>query len=130
MPEKHTYEYAIIRYVPQVEREEFINVGVILFCKQKQFLEVKYHVNARKLAAFSSPYSPHELEQFLHTWELICKGDERGGAMARLEAPERFRWLTAVRSTIVQSSQVHPGLCTHPQSVLDKLFKQYVWIQE
>ena len=130
MPEKHTYEYAFIRYVPQVEREEFINVGVILFCKRMKYLEVKYQVDPRRLKAFSSVYSAGDLEQFLQTWALICNGDERGGAIAQLALPERFRWLTAIRSTVVQCSNVHPGLCTDPKAVLEKLFNQYVWLQE
>lgn len=126
MPEKHIYEYACIRYVPRVEREEFINVGVILYCKATQFLGVKYEVDAKRISAFSAALSPEQLGIHLHTWELICRGDKEGGKIAELDVAGRFRWLTAVRSTIVQSSKVHPGRCSQPSQVLDRLFHQYV----
>ena len=126
MPEKHIYEYAFIRYVPRVEREEFINVGVILYCKAKQFLGVIYEVNAQRIQAFSSALSPEQLERHLHAWDLICQGDKEGGKIAELDVASRFRWLTAVRSTIVQSSKVHPGVCSQPSQVLDRLFHQFV----
>lgn len=127
MPDKHIYEYAIIRYVPRVEREEFINVGVILYCKATQFLGVKYQVDAKRMEAFSSAISPRKLEKHLHTWKWICQGDSKGGKIASLDIGSRFRWLTAVRSTIVQSSKVHPGLCSQPDHVLDTLFTHYVF---
>ena len=126
MPEKHIYEYASIRVVPRVEREEFLNVGVILFCKRKAYLEMKYLINPKRLAAFSSDLDLEELESYLHSWDLICKGDPQGGKIAALDAPGRFRWLTAVKSTILQCSKVHPGCNTSPSEVLEKLFHEYV----
>lgn len=126
MQEKHIYEYACIRVVPQVVREEFLNVGVILYCKRKQFLRVKYHLDAGRLQAFSPQLNPDQVAQYLRAWDWICQGSPEGGAIARMDAPSRFRWLTAPRSTIIQCSKVHPGKGCDPETVLERLFDQYV----
>ena len=126
MQEKHLFEYATIRVVPRVEREEFLNVGVILYCAAENFLRVKFEVNRTKLAAFDCEVETAELEKRLVAFEQICKGEESGGEIARLPLSQRFRWLTAVRSTVVQTSPVHPGLCTNANETLEGLFNELV----
>jgi len=126
MPDKVTYEYAIIRIVPKVEREEFMNIGVILFSKRKKYLRLKYQINAPKLTAFSPNIDPEAIEEYLKAWEQVCEGYPKGGAIGQLELPVRFRWLTAPRSSIIQSSRVHPGLCNDPDQILEELFESYV----
>ncbi|MGJ8593754.1 MAG: DUF3037 domain-containing protein [Aquaticitalea sp.] len=126
MQNRVTFEYAIIRVVPRVEREEFFNVGVILFSKRKKFLGVKYHIDKKKLEAFSDQLELEILENHLEAWKLICAGDPSGGTIGKLEVSDRFRWLAACRSTIIQSSKTHSGLCHDPQIELEDIFNKYV----
>ncbi|WP_266205342.1 DUF3037 domain-containing protein [Pontibacter kalidii] len=126
MQEKHLFEYAVIRAVPRVEREEFLNVGVILFCSSKGFLQTKYALNENRLCAFFPGIDLQELRERLCAFEKVCAGRKEGGPIGQLGTASRFRWLTANRSTIVQTSQVHPGLCDNPQETLDRLFEQLV----
>ncbi|TSE10550.1 MULTISPECIES: DUF3037 domain-containing protein [Aquimarina] len=126
MQDKVTFEFAVIRFVPKVEREEFFNIGVILFCKRKKFLGVKYHVNKSKFEAFSNDFELKLLEEYLKSWKLICKGQPSGGAIGEFELADRFRWLAASRSTVIQSSKTHPGLCSDPEKELEDLFERYV----
>ncbi len=126
MSNKVSYEYAIIRVVPKVEREEFINVGVILYSKRKKFLDLKYQVEADRLKAFAPDLDLALIRSYLKAWDLICQGGKAGGPIGQLEIQVRFRWLTANRSTIIQSSAVHPGLCDQPEKVLKQLFEEYV----
>lgn len=126
MHDKYVFEYALIRMVPKVEREEFFNVGVILYCKRQKFLDVRYHLDPRKLALFSKDLEFEELNSYLHSWKLICEGAPAGGAIGLLELSDRFRWLTACRSTMLQSSDTHSGLCEDPQQELDCLFETFV----
>lgn len=123
---KVTYEYAIIRVVPKVEREEFLNIGVIVFSKRKRYLEMKYHIDEKRLKAFSSAVDVELIQDYLKAWELVCKGGPNGGKIGAADMPYRFRWLTASRSTIIQSSRPHPGLCEAPQQVLEHLFEKFV----
>ena len=126
MPDKFIYEYAIIRVVPKVERGEYINVGVILFSKMKNYLDIKYHMNEDRLNAFSTDIDVVELSEYLKAWDAVCKGNEEGGAIGKLPIQVRFRWLTAKRSTIIQSSPVHSGLCGDMEELLDRLYSNYV----
>ncbi|MGD1892131.1 MAG: DUF3037 domain-containing protein [Cyclobacteriaceae bacterium] len=126
MPEKQVYEYAFIRYIPKVEREEFLNVGVIVFCKGQRFLRMKYQLDTLRLQAFTPELDPTELKEYLEAWDAICQGKAKNQPIAQLDPASRFRWLTATRSTIIQSSKVHPGLCSNPEAVLDDLFAKYV----
>ena len=126
MQGNHLFEYAVIRIVPRVEREEFLNVGVILYCKKLQFLRVMFTVDTTRLQAFAGYLDMEALHEHLCAFEKICTGDESAGEIAKLDMPSRFRWLTATRSTIVQSSKVHPGLCADPQQTLQKLHAQLV----
>lgn len=126
MHDNLVYEYAVIRVMPRVERGEFINVGVILFCKRKRFIRMKYHLDARRLKALFPELDIEEVAEYLKAWDLISQGHKEGGPIAQLEVPDRFRWLTAVKSTILQSSRIHPGLCESPEDVLEGLFEKYV----
>lgn len=126
MQEKKLFEYAIIRVVPKVEREEFLNVGVILFCASQKFLQVKYELNRPRLLAFSEKLDIDEIQEYLLAFEAICKGGKAAGPIGELPIAERFRWLTANRSTIIQSSKVHPGLCTDAAEMLEKLYCEMV----
>lgn len=126
MQDRVTFEYAIIRFVPKVERGEYFNVGVILFSKRKKFLGVKYKVREGLLKAFSSEMDIETLNNYLKSWELICDGNKEGGPIGQLELSDRFRWLAASRSTIIQSSKTHPGLCHDPQKELDNIFIENV----
>lgn len=126
MQDKVTFEYAIIRVVPKVEREEFFNVGVILFSKRKKFLGVKFHIDQKKLKAFSEDLESETIYAHLKAWQLICEGKSEGGTIGNLELSDRFRWLAACRSTIIQSSKTHSGLCEDPQKELDSIFETYV----
>jgi hypothetical protein len=126
MPEKHIFEYAVIRIVPKVERGEFLNAGIIVFCKQKKYLAMRYLVDAKRLQVFSPDIDVEEIAQYLAAWDLICKGSPQGGEIAQRDLGERFRWLTAVKSTVLQCSKVHPGLCDDPEYILQDLFRKYV----
>lgn len=126
MPEKHLFEYAVIRYVPLVEREEFINVGVVLFCKKLQFLRAKFNIDEQKIMAFHADADIAQLKEYLGAFSLIAEGNKNGGPISKLDPPSRFRWLTATRSTIVQTSKTHPGLCGDMEQALEKLFTQLV----
>jgi hypothetical protein len=126
MQANNLFEYAVIRVVPQVEREEFLNVGVILFCPKLKFLQCLCAVDEERLCSFSSRVDIDELKGHLHSYVEICRGSKTGGPIAQLDMPSRFRWLTATRSTVVQSSKVHPGLCIDPQETLEKLYSELV----
>ncbi|RYD71130.1 MAG: DUF3037 domain-containing protein [Sphingobacteriales bacterium] len=126
MQGKHLFEYAVIRYVPRVEREEFLNVGVIVYCKSKGFLQVKYALDEMRLKHFFANADMEELEQRLQTFTKICEGKKEGGTVGYFPVAERFRWLTANRSTIVQSSAVHPGFCDDGDKMLNHLFEKLV----
>jgi len=126
MQEKHLFEYAVIRVVPRVEREEFLNVGVIVYCHSQRFLKTKFQIDRERLQAFCSYLDLGELKEQLYAFEQICLGAAEGGMIGRLPIASRFRWLTAARSTIVQTSPVHPGLCTDAFKTLAKLHAQLV----
>ena len=126
MQDSHSFEYAIIRVVPRVEREEFLNVGVILYCRTHKFLHSRIHVDEKKLLMLSDAIDMNDLQDHLHAFEAISNGTDSSSPIAKLDMASRFRWLTAVRSTIVQTSKVHPGMCTDPMEKVNKLFEQYV----
>jgi hypothetical protein len=126
MQENHLFEYAVIRAVPMVEREEFINIGVVLLCTKEKFLQMKFELNEQRLQVLCKSIDMEELREQLHSFERICKGGKEGGVIGQLSLPERFRWLTAARSTVVQCSKVHPGLCTRAGETLDRLYRQLV----
>ncbi|UGU14747.1 DUF3037 domain-containing protein [Sinomicrobium kalidii] len=126
MQEKRLYEYAVIRLVPRVEREEFLNTGIVLFCKEMSFLKTLYRIDEGKLKLFACETDREQLEENLQSFDKICRGSKDGGPIARLDLPSRFRWLTAVRSSIIQTSRPHPGFCTDPDVTLHQLFEELV----
>ena len=126
MQEKELFEYAVIRIVPRVEREEFLNVGVVLFCAKQRFLKAVFDLNPQKLAAFCVQLDIDEIKNYLAAFEQICVAGPGSGPIGKLAKHERFRWLTATRSTVVQTSKVHPGLCENPEEMLQKLYGNLV----
>lgn len=126
MQERVLYEYAVIRVVPRVEREEFLNVGVVLYGATAKFLQVRYLVSASKLALLAPLLEISEIDEHLAAFDRIAKGDPTAGPIALLPVPERFRWLTATRSTIVQTSKVHSGFCRNFQEETERLFRLLV----
>ena len=126
MPEASSFDYAVIRVVPRVEREEFMNVGVILFCRSLRFLDIRTHVNHSRLKAFAEGINLDRVAAELDLMIRICRGEANSGPIGQQIQAERFHWLTAPRSTTVQISAVHCGICTQPQATLDSLFEQMV----
>ena len=126
MPGKHLYEYAVIRLVPRVEREEFLNVGVILFSKDGKYLNCKHYLNPEKLKLFSSEIEIEEIENNLNAFGEICSGTKNGGIIAEWERPDRFRWLTAQRSSSIQTSRPHNGFSDNLDTTLERLFTELV----
>ncbi|WP_338873848.1 DUF3037 domain-containing protein [Spirosoma sp. SC4-14] len=122
----HVYEYAVVRFMPRVDREEFLNVGVILYCREQGFLQTRFALNEPRLRAFSAEIDLEELDARLQVFQRICAGRREGGPIGCLSIAERFRWLTATRSTVVQTSPVHPGLCIDAQETLQRLFAELV----
>lgn len=126
MQGKHLYEYAIIRVLPKVEREEFINIGLILFSKRNNYLKAQYHLNERKLLLFATELEIDSLRKQLQIFDRICSGNTDGGVIASMDVPERFRWLTAVRSSSIQTSRPHPGFTNNLDETFQKLFTELV----
>lgn len=126
MQDKHLYEYAVIRVVPRVEREEFVNAGIILYCKRPSFIKVLYKIDKAKLQALAPELDIEQVCLNLESFERIARGSKDGGPIARLEIPERFRWLTAVRSSVIQTSRPHPGFCSNLEERTQRLFEQFV----
>lgn len=126
MQGKHLYEYAVIRVVPRVEREEFINVGIILFSKRTGYLKARYTINEDKFMLFTSELDLDTLYANLSVFDTICAGKKEGGIIASLDAPERFRWLTAVRSTSIQTSRPHSGFSDDLDITFEKLYNELV----
>lgn len=126
MPEKHLYEYAVIRVVPAVEREEFCNIGIIVFCKQQKYIKVLHRLNHSRLQSFACGLDSDQLQQNLLAFEKIANGDKDGGPIAEMDLPSRFRWLTAVRSSSIQTSRPHPGMTDDLDKTAERLFKELV----
>ncbi|RZJ70640.1 MAG: DUF3037 domain-containing protein [Flavobacterium sp.] len=126
MQDKHLYEYAVIRVVPRVEREEFINAGIIVFCKRKRFVKMLFTVNESKLLMLSPELDVSQLRLNLESFEKIARGAKDGGPIALFETAERFRWLTAIRSSVIQTSRPHPGFCKDLEQKALQLFEEIV----
>jgi hypothetical protein len=126
MQEKTLFEYAVIRVVPRVEREEFLNVGVVMYCAKQKFLQVVFELDEQRLKALSVKLDIDEVKEHLQAFEQICIGGTQGGPIGKLDIASRFRWLTATRSTVVQCSKVHPGFCKDAAETLAKLHSQLV----
>lgn len=126
MQGSNLFEYAVIRYVPRPEREEFLNIGVIFYCSSKKFLDMKFALDKNRISAFYSKADVDELAKSLEAFKLVCCGTSPDSPIAKLDIASRFRWLTATRSTIVQTSKVHPGFCDDPGERLEKLHELIV----
>lgn len=126
MPAREGFQYAVIRVVPRVERGEYFNAGVVLFCRRRRFLAARTLLDAGALAALSPGADPEAVRGHLETLERVAAGEPSGGPIAALDASERFHWLTAPSSTVVQASPVHTGLTDDPEAELERLFGRLV----
>ena len=126
MQEKFLFEYAVIRVMPRVEREEFLNVGIILYCAKQKFLKSIFTIDEEKLKTFTPETDIQEIQENLLALQRISSGSEGSGTIGAYDIASRFRWLTATRSTVVQCSKVHPGFCADAEETLIKLHEQLV----
>lgn len=126
MQEPKFYEYAIIRLVPRVERQEFINVGLILYSKDGKYLKSRTNLNSDKLSCFNSELDIEEVHRNLDAFNAICSGDKSGGLMATEDLPSRFRWLTATRSSSIQTSRPHVGSSQNLEETFERLYGELV----
>ena len=121
MPAKFRYDYAVIRVVPKVDREEFINAGVILSCPDLSFLEARIKLNEPRLLALDPNVDLELVRKHLAVIPITCRGGEEAGSIGRLPQRQRFHWLVAPRSTVIQTSPVHTGRCGDPAAALEHL---------
>lgn len=128
MPALSSFDYAILRVVPRVEREEFFNAGVILFCLERDFLRARVELDEARLRALWPVADAELIRQHLEAIPRICAGSPDAGPVARLSLRERFHWLVSPRSTMIQVSPVHSGLCDEPERALDELFRRMVLV--
>ncbi len=126
MRDQFTYDYAIIRVVPRVEREEFVNVGVIVSCPARKFLEARIELDERRLMALDPAVDLESIRLHLAAIPAICAGGEQAGPIGQLSQRERFHWLTAPRSATIQTSPVHSGYCQNPTAALERLLDTMV----
>jgi hypothetical protein len=123
---KLAYQYVVLRCVPRVDREEFVNVGVVLYCQATDFLDVAWHVDRERLHAFDPRLDLDQVCEALAFVEGVCAGDERGGAAAQKPLTQRFGFLKAPRSTVLQPGPVHGGVTADPPRQLERLLEQLV----
>ena len=126
MQQRNIYNYAVIRVVPLVEREEFVNTGIILFCKKQKYIKVMVKMREQMILAFKPDAELDEIAANLDAIRKIAAGEPEGGPIAALDIPERFRWLTALRSATIQTSRPHPGICYDLDETLNNLFREMV----
>ncbi len=126
MPAPASFDYAILRLVPRVERQEFINAGVIVYCPEKRYLAARVHLDRDRIRALWPDLDLALVEQHLQAVERICAGDPSAGPIASLSQRERFHWLSAPRSTIIQPSPVHTGVCSETTDLLGRLYQQFL----
>ena len=126
MRDHATYDYAVIRVVPRVEREEFVNVGVIVSCQDESFLEARIELDEARLVTLHAGLDLAAIRAHLATIPAICTGGDAAGPIGKLSRRERFDWLTAPRSTMIQTSPVHAGRCTDPHAALEHLLQTMV----
>lgn len=126
MPEHDTYDYAIIRVVPRVEREEFVNAGAMVLCPSRQFLAARIELDEQRLTTMDPGVDIECVRKHLGTFLAICNGGEEAGPIGRLSQRERFEWLVSPRSTIIQTSRPHTGRCSEPDTVLEHLLNTMV----
>jgi hypothetical protein len=123
---EHPFQYAIVRVVPRIERGECLNAGVVLLCRPKRFLAARIGLDVDRLRALAPEVDPATIEEHLAAIERVAAGHARAGPIARLGQGERFHWLVAPSSTVIQPSEVHTGLCDDPATELDHLFDRLV----
>jgi hypothetical protein len=126
MPDLCTFDYAVVRVVPRVEREEFLNVGVLIFCSAHTFLKARIELDPQRLQAFAPTLDRALVDEYLNTVQLVSMGGAAAGPIGQLEQRARFHWLVAPRSTIIQTSPVHSGLCHDPEVALEQLLDKMV----
>ena len=126
MQDHCSYDYAVVRVVPRVDREEFVNAGVIVSCPARDFLDARIDLNAARLLALDATVDLDAVRANLASIPIICAGGPGAGPIGKLSPRERFHWLTAPRSTIIQTSRVHTGRCTSPVDVLEHLLDAVV----
>ena len=126
MNAKKVYEFAILRIVPKVDREEFINVGVLLFSRHLRFIGMQWHLPKDKLLMLDPDIDLDIVEAYIKGFEQICNGDKTKDGILAMEPSERFRWLTANRSSMIQTSCIHTGMTTDASHTLIQLFGKYV----
>lgn len=124
------YEYAIIRYIPDIEREEFINVGLIMMCKRRRWIKVETLIPASRILAFNPSSDLAVLSEALLTFTETARAERHGDPMCALEVEERFRWLTAVKSACTVTSRPHPGICENLDATFDDLYRRLVDYRE
>jgi DUF3037 family protein len=123
---RHPYQYVVLRCVPRVDREEFVNVGVVLYCEAAGYLDARWHVDADRLRALDPQVDVDQVCESLAFVDGVCAGDERGGAAARAPMGQRFGFLKAPRSTMLQPGPVHGGVTTDPARQLEHLLERFV----
>lgn len=126
MPATSSYDYAIIRVVPLVERGECMNIGVIVFCRTQRFLDMLIHFDEQRLLAFAPALDRDFVQQQIEYFMRVCRGGDGSGPIGQFSQAERFHWLVSPRSTVVQTSPVHCGMCSDPASTLEKLLRELV----
>ena len=126
MQEDKLYEYAVIRFVPKIEREEFFNIGLVMFSKKEKYIRIKFCICPKKFEIMQCKMDLEDIQQNLESFEKVALGTKDGGEIAKLEIPERFRWLTAVRSSVVQTSRPHPGKTKDLDGTFERLFGELV----
>jgi len=126
MQERRLFEYAVIRIMPRPEREEFVNAGVVLYCAEQKFLGMRAQLPVVKLQALDPGVHLEDVRLHLRAFEEICCGRNPDSPISKLDLASRFRWLTATRSTVLQTSKVHPGLCEDAQETLERLLEELV----
>ena len=126
MPARSSFDYAILRVVPRVEREEFVNVGAVVFCLEHKFLQARVHVDEARLLALCPDLQMDVVCRHLEAFVKVCAGTDDAGPIGKLSLRERFHWVVAPRSTIIQVSPVHSGLCESPERALDDAFRRFV----
>ncbi len=124
--QKHLYEYAVIRVFPRVESDEFINVGLLLFCKRQKYLRAEIKCDENRLKPYKTELDFDQLKANLLSFEKIASAQKNAGPIAQLEVSERFRWLSAVRSSCIQTSRPHSGFADDLDVIFDQLFSEYV----
>ena len=126
MHEKHLYDYAVIRVVPKVEREEFVNVGLMLLCKRQKYLRIEYKIPVEKIISFYPEFDIEQLKMNVESFVKICNGESDGGPIGTFAIEERFRWLTAVKSSSIQTSRPHSGFSSDLDATFEKLYAELV----